>query len=585
MSNLTRAGCSVAIALVLGCVPLAGAAATDEAPAVVEGEDAVLQAMSQEVERAMQLWSAAPISPYYLAIETTETQGVMITGEEGALQGYSPAHARWVDVDIRIGDPRLDSTHALRSGQDSGGRGGRSVPLGDDVAVLQRSIWREIDERYIEAAERWAKVVSDKQVLVDEEPADDLAPVEPRQAFHDAAVLQVDTALWEERIRQASAVLAESPVVADGSVRLAAIASTQRFASSDGTRLRHGRSAYRVMISVDALAEDGTALKLGRYWDAHSTEGLPDGETLIAETRALAQQLADLREAPEEEPYNGPAILTGRASAVFFHEILGHRLEGHRLKRVDDAQTFRNMVGEAILPPFISVVDDPSLTQAAGQDLNGHYRYDNQGVAGQRTVLVKDGVLVGFLQSRSPVCQGETSNGHGRRQQGKDSVTRQGNLIIDATQTVSEAKLREKLIRLAQEGGLEYGLLIDEIQGGFTFTGRRIPNAFNVNAVVAWRVFVDGRPDELVRGVDLIGTPLVTFSRIVGAGTEPAVFNGSCGAESGWVPVSAVSPSLLVSQIETQRKAKGQTMPPLLPPPAGVPNETSLRESEEEVER
>ncbi len=576
MSDLTR------IYLLALCLAWAASASADETPV---DEDAVLQAMSQEVERAMEALAGTPISPYYLAVETTETQGVMITGEEGALQGHSPAHARWVDVDIRIGEPKLDSTHALRSGQDRGGRGGRAMPLGDDVAVLQRSIWREIDKRYIEAAERWAKVISDKQVLVEEEPADDLAPVESQQVLLEGGQLEVDTALWEERIRQASAVLAESPVVADGLVRLAAVASTQRFASSDGTRLRHGRTAYRVMIQVDALADDGTSLKLSRYWDAHSTDGLPDGEALIAETRALAQQLATLREAPEEEPYNGPAILTGRAAAVFFHEILGHRLEGHRLKRVDDAQTFRNMVGQAILPPFISVTDDPSLAQAADQDLNGYYRFDNQGVTGQRTVLVKDGVLVGFLQSRSPVRQGETSNGHGRRQQGKDSVTRQGNLIIEASETVPDAQLRDELLRMAEEAGLEYGLLIDEIQGGFTFTGRRIPNAFNVNAVLAWRVYVDGRPDELVRGVDLIGTPLVTFSRIVRAGDAPAVFNGSCGAESGWVPVSGVSPSLLVSQIETQRKAKGQTMPPLLPPPSNAPDENSLRASAEEAER
>ncbi|MDP6945911.1 MAG: hypothetical protein QF464_17305, partial [Myxococcota bacterium] len=101
------------------------------------------------------------------------------------------------------------------------------------------------------------------------------------------------------------------------------------------------------------------------------------------------------------------------------------------------------------------------------------------------------------------------------------------------------------------------------IGGGFTFTNRAIPNAFQIDVIVGYRVYVDGRPDELVRGIDLIGTPLATFSKITHAGDDMEVFNGSCGAESGWVPVSAASPSLLVAQIETQRKAKGQSKPPL----------------------
>jgi len=321
------------------------------------------------------------------------------------------------------------------------------------------------------------------------------------------------------------------------------------------------------MVVVDTVAEDGANLELARYWDARTADDLPDRDTLIEGARAIERQLAALRKAPAEEPYTGPAILSDRAAAVFFHEILGHRLEGHRLKRVENAQTLRNMVGEPILPAFISLYDDPTLESFAGQVLHGHYLFDSQGIPSERVTLVQNGILKSFLQSRSPVREGERSNGHGRRQAGFDAVSRQGNLLVAASESVTDDELRRELIALAKEAGLAYGLLIDEIQGGFTFTGRHIPNAFSIKVLLCRRIYVDGRPDELVREVDLIGTPLVTLSRIVRAGEVHRAFNGLCGAESGRVPVTAISPALLVSQVETQRKAKGQVTPPLLPPP------------------
>jgi len=538
-------------------------------PAPAEPTDPVLRAAVLEVERIVSEGSAQDPPPYFLAVEITDTESVQITAEEGALQGYAPKRSRWVDVDVRVGSSRLDSTHPLRSGQDRRRRHGRALVLSDDEDVLRRGIWREVDGRFVEAQERWAKVESDAQVLVEEEPAEDLSATDPVVDVGPVASLDLDLARWEQTVKLASALLADSRVVHDGSVKLSAEAVTRRFVSSEGTRVRHGRAYLRLNVHLDTLADDGEELSVSQSWDAATAAGLPSDEEILGRVRELEDLLERLREAPLQDPYTGPAILSGRASAVFFHEILGHRLEGHRLKRVDDAQTFRDMVGQPILPDFLSVIDDPGLRHAAGEDLRGHYTFDNQGEPAARVVLVDGGVLTDFLQSRSPVRQGQRSNGHGRRQKGQDAVSRQGNLLIEATRTVDEAALRRALLERVEEAGLEYGLRIDEISGGFTLTGRKMPNAFDVKVVVGHRIYVDGRPDELIRGVDLIGTPLVTFGRIEAAGARPQVFNGSCGAESGWVPVSAVAPALLVGEVETQRKAKGQQTPPLLPPPAG----------------
>jgi predicted Zn-dependent protease len=281
----------------------------------------------------------------------------------------------------------------------------------------------------------------------------------------------------------------------------------------------------------------------------------------------MVTDLKALRVAPLIEPYTGPAILSGRASGVFFHEIFGHRIEGHRQKSDNEGQTFTKKVNQSVLPDFLSVVDDPTTERIGGIDLNGYYKFDDDGVPAQKVTVVDKGILKNFLMSRSPVSGFENSNGHGRKAPGYRTVGRQGNLIVQAATTVSDAKMRTMLIDEAKKQGKTFGLLFKDISGGFTMTGRASTQSFQVTPIMVYRIYVDGRPDELVRGVDLIGTPLTSFSKIVAAGDSPEVFNGFCGAESGYVPVAAVSPAILTTQIEVQKKTKSSDRPPILPPP------------------
>ena len=170
--------------------------------------------------------------------------------------------------------------------------------------------------------------------------------------------------------------------------------------------------------------------------------------------------------------------------------------------------------------------------------------------------------------SRSPINGFPGSNGHGRAQPGFRPVARQSNLLVLNSRPVSRSQLESLLLEQIRAQGKPFGLLVEDIEGGFTLTGRTIPNAFNVLPLVVYRVYPDGRK-ELVRGEDLIGTPLTVFSKILAADDEAAVFNGICGAESGQVPVSASAPAILVSQIEVQKKAKSQDRAPILPAPVG----------------
>jgi predicted Zn-dependent protease len=264
-------------------------------------------------------------------------------------------------------------------------------------------------------------------------------------------------------------------------------------------------------------------------------------------------------------------MLTGRAAAVFFHEVFGHRAEGFRQKDISEGQTFTSMINTQILPDFISIKDDPTEATLNGQMLLGNYPFDDEGVPSESVQLVDHGVLKTFLMSRSPLMDIQHSNGHGRRQLGYVPVARQGNLIVSSSKTMTNDQLRQKLIELVKEQGKPFGLLIDDLEGGFTFTGRATPQAFQLTPLVVYKVFPDGRPDELVRGVNTVGTPLISLTTIVATGDKQEIFNGYCGAESGSVPVSAVAPAMLLSKMEFAKKETSTDKPPILPPPAHDP--------------
>ncbi len=370
-------------------------------------------------------------------------------------------------------------------------------------------------------------------------------------------------------MRKFTTPFAQHKEIIENSAEVIAEVETRRYVNSDGSRIQISSPFYRIIISAAAKADDGMELPLHQTYMSFSPDKLPDDASILKDVNHMVDVLLQLVKAPLAEPYTGPAILSGRSSAVFFHEIFGHRIEGQRQKNEDEAQTFKKKVNQSVLPDFLNVFSDPGLKSYGGTELVGYYPYDDEGVKAHRVPVVEKGILKNFLMSRAPIEGFDHSNGHGRRQQGFHVVARQSNLVVESSKQVPRSELKKLLIEQIKSANKPYGLLFDDIEGGFTFTQRILPNAFNVRPTVVYRVYPDGK-EELVRGVDLIGTPLIAFSKIIAADDQVAVFNGVCGAESGWVPVSASSPGLLVSQIEVQRKEKSQERAPILPPPPAV---------------
>ena len=574
-----RQAASWLLAAQLACfAPGAAATPTDKAPAdaaSAAAADPLLAAMQAELNRAKTDLAKSDTPPYYLSYTVYDQDQLVIAGAYGGLLTSTAVKRRTADVTMRVGAPALDNTHgqSRQTGMTSG-----TLPLDNDADATARILWELTDREYKRAAPAFLNVKTKTAVRAEEE---DKSPDFSQEAakVHVGEKLTLpplDRAAWEGEIRRLSGMFRNYPEVYSASVFLQVSAESSRIVSSEGAMISMPSASTRLVMEAQTRADDGMDLLRVETFQTASAKDLPGETELNAKIEKMAADLKALRNAPVAEPYDGPALLSGRAAAVFFHEVLGHRLEGHRQRDEEEGQTFTKKIGQEVLPKFLSVADDPTVRELGGVELSGSYDFDSEGMPAQRVEVIQNGVLKNFLMSRMPIKNFDKSNGHGRNQPGLMPTGRQGNLIVSSSQSVAEAQLREKLIEEVKKAGKPYGLYFDDIQGGFTLTRRALPQAFEVLPVIVYKVYADGRPDELVRGVDIVGTPLAALERIIATGDQQHVFNGVCGAESGSVPVSAVAPAMLFSEMEVQKRAHSRERPPILPAP-GTENTASSK--------
>lgn len=528
----------------------------------------LLDTLASELDRNFQVLKAQPDpAAYFISYEVTDLDSHVVGASLGDLTTHSNSRARYLDVSVRVGTPKLDNYHLI-GGNRPQFTSAVAVPIEGGAAAVKQLAWIETNRAYSSAAERLIKITTSKQVNVDSvDKSDDFSPA-PKQVHVEPVTRPVfDEAQWTAKVRTLSAVFKSHPRLLNSTVSIQVQTDERFFVNTEGSRLQHGRGFARIIMSASARAEDGMNLGNAVIYDAVDASRLPLMAQMQTAAEKLAKQVEDLLIAPVAEPYVGPAIFSGRASGVFFHEIFGHRIEGHRQKSETEGQTFTKSVGQPVLPSFLSVFFDPTARQIDGIDLNGWFAFDDEGVAAQKVTAVDKGVLKSFLMSRSPVDGFGASNGHGRRQPGLEVVSRQSNLIVTSEKAVSDAGLRELLLAEVRRQNKPYGLYFQDITSGLTTTSRSGMQAFKVVPVIVYKIYADGRPDELIRGADMVGTPLASFNKIVATSSRTEVFNGYCGAESGYVPVAVVSPSILVSEIEIEKMEKSQSRPPILPPP------------------
>ena len=539
----------------------------------------VLEVMHDELMRNFETLQDQEVPPYFTSYEVTQEEAINVQAAFGEVTGVSRNHNNGIYIDLRVGDFQLDNTRPTNNR--GFGRGGSSneFPL-ENPEALRTALWLRTDAEYKQAIKDFQNVKTTVQSQVEKEDKSGDFSSAPVETFMTPTI---DLVVDEELVKQKIELYTEQFSVADhiqansGSVR--ARIESRWLVNSEGSQIKVSEAYFSIVITASAKADDGMVLTKSITYQGDSQEALLSHDAkILADVDKLIKDLKALRDSPLADPYTGPAILSGRASGVFFHEILGHRLEGHRQKADDEGQTFKDKVDEYVLPETFSVIFDPTIREFEGSQLVGDYEFDNEGVKAQRVVIVDRGILKGFLMSRAPIEGFPVSNGHGRKSNGANIiVARQSNMFIEVEDKVSPEELEALLIARVNEQGKEYGLIFDDIQGGFTFTGRFMPNAFNVSPVLMYKLYPDGTK-EVVRGGNMIGTPLTTFSRVEQASTEIGIFNGVCGAESGWVPVSTVAPAILVSQIEVQKTDSSRDLPPILPSPVRPPADRTIHQ-------
>lgn len=539
--------------------------------------DVLLDAMSKELSRSFDQLKGRGSAPlYFLAYRVYDSEDLNLTASYGAIKSDGQHRRRILDVEARVGSMQTDSSHKLRGDFEIpmerfflDSRSPVEFSIDDDEPAIRTALWLVTDDAFKRAQRNYIQVQANRTVkVIEEDQSADFSAAPPVVSIEKAMSATIESEEWRKRLRRLSAIYKQYPEVTDSDVRLEIDLDERFVTTSEGTRLRTQDRQARISTSVSTVAPDGMVLYLYDSIDVFNPEDLPDDAVIESKIRALADAIISLRKAPVAEPYVGPAILRGRASGVFFHEVLGHRVEGHRQKDEDEGRTFAKKVNQKIMPDFISVYDDPTLSRIQDKPLVGHYKFDNEGVPAQRVTVVENGVLRNFLMGRSPINNFNKSNGHSRCEPGNKPVARQGNLIVESSKKVEFAELKEMLVEEARRQGKPYGLIFDEIAGGFALTQAFMPQSFQLLPLRVIRVWADGKPDELLRGVNLVGTPLASLETIMSAASDIDTFSGICGAESGWVPVSATSPSLLVRTVETAREWKEQDKPPILRPPA-----------------
>ncbi len=534
----------------------------------VRSDTVVLTAMEQELKRSQNKLKLGDYDPlYYISYQIKDNEYTIIHGKYGAILSSDKNRTRRLFVDVRVGDYEFDNSIRGRSGGKFPFHDASYIPIDNDPDAIKTVLWQVTDYTYKEALKQYfnKKADSVQEVKVEEIPS---FTKEKTHVYYGPQLgLEFNEKKWEENIRDISSVYKEYKELLDSSVTITAQKETVYFVNSEGSRYIRDEILYSIDAEAVARTKDGKTITNTRSMYFVSNDEIPTPENIKKELREMMDETIAMSNAAPLQPLTVPVLLEPEAAGVVFHEALGHRLEGERQIDDNEGQTFKEKVGKKIIPEFLSMIDDPTLGSYNGTHLMGMYPFDDQGVPGQRVVLIENGVLKNFLMSRTPVNGFDKSNGHGRSSYGRAPMARMSNTIIESDNQYSKQELKKLLLEEVKKQNKPFGLIIKKMRGGETNTSSYNFQAFRATPIVIYKVDPDTGEETPVRDIEIVGTPLVSVNKIVATGDDYGIFNGFCGAESGYVPVSTVAPSILVSEMEFQRTSSKKEKHPLLPPP------------------
>ncbi len=531
----------------------------------VHSQDKLTQILQKELMRNYEVMKTLDIPVYYISLRVEKNTIHNISSSFGAVSDNVFYKGRRMVITMRVGSNSLDNLHY------SGNMNNNitvTLPDEDVEEDIKLTLWRGLQQAYAEAKD---ELESNQTEYTTRPQEEDTAPdfsVEKASRYFEPE-MDFDLLGYKENevismVNAVSKILGDNRDVLVNFVNFQLNLSRQHFLDTDGASIEQNSPSVRLYTSGMVMADDGMILQDYKTYFGRKVPDFPPINQITADTESMSKTLSALKTSPKIDSYTGPVMLSGEVSGVFFHEFLGHRVEGARMKSGYDAQTLKKKIGEYVLPKRLSVTFDPTIANYNNTILSGDYKYDDEGILGQRVEVIKNGVLKNFLMSRIPIEGFPQSNGHGRGNLNIGTETRQSNMIIESSNPVSNEKLQKIFVDELKKRGLKFGYRIDKVSGGLTMTSSASANAFYLNPLVVYRVYTDGRPEELVRGINIVGTPLAAFSQIIAESNDQKIFNGMCGALSGSVPVSAIAPTMLVKELEFQKTGDSQKIEPFI---------------------
>lgn len=535
----------------ISCAILLAGFSTSDCAANSASGDVVLRALREEMERSKANLKLENVqAPYYIEYRVTEMDQFEASAVFGALRNQQHDHGRLLRVVVRVGDYKQDSFFGTGEGAIE------LVPSDDDVFAIRHRLWLATDRAYKAASEALsAKQAALKQLNVDE-PVDDFAKALPLEAVEPLARFSsTDFTSWLHLLEEASAQYRTDKALLNFESALRFTVENRYFLTSEGTVARSGHTHYVVSIAGSTQASDGMLLQRSHADQGTDLKDLPTREEFLKTTVRLRNTLKWLRDAPVvDEEYRGPVLFSNDAAATIVTELVEPNVLGRKPQLGENARTtgkWSSSYKIRVLPNFINVFDDPTISTISGQPLFGNYTLDDEGVKAQRVSLIEKGKLVSYLIGRQPIRDFPASNGHGRAAATAAPAPHPGNLVLQSTDPQPDAGLKTKLIDLCRKRELPYGLYVE------TMGPQLQPR-------LLYRIWTQDAHEELVRG-GVFGDLDVRSLRsdLIAAGTAPAVEDRS---EPVWFSVA--SPALLFDELQVKRSQAAKQKLPEYPAPA-----------------
>jgi hypothetical protein len=531
--------------------------------------------------------------PYFIEYALHDGENVSVSASLGGLISLRRARYRLPRIQVRVGNYEFDNTNFVGSDFYSGARYEvDQFPLDNSYPVLRHHLWLATDTAYKAAVESIArKRAALKNVTLTDRMAD-FARVQPVKMIEKVRPEAVDESFWSARLRRLSAVFQDFPQVFSSVVDFDASQSAQYLVNSEGALIQDLENLFMVRVRATTQAPDGMLLRDASAFHALDSSKLPSELDMERGVRQVAENLTALARAPVGEAYNGPVLFEGIAGPQILAEVLGRNLAvprrpvtlpGRALPFL--ASELEGRLGVRILPEWMDLVDDPTQKEWRGRPLLGAYRVDLEGVVPNPLPLVEKGVLKNFLATRQPVRGSETSNGRARLPGSFGAKTPSfSNLFARASETVTSAQLRQKLIELCRQRNKPYGIIVRKMDfpSSASFEElRRLLTGMAQSAarpvslpILVYRLYPDGR-EELIRGLRFRGFSTRSLKDILAASDETYVFDfldnsapfALMGGASFSCENSVIAPSLLIDDLEMEKPQEELTRPPLVPPP------------------